>query len=173
LALALHSIASFVSYFGRGSSTDFEMWMPRLTSLSHFTALRVLDTAAGMSELFSFDEQEIKVKMRLSDRLPASLQRLVFHGTPFNFNGTTPQPEQIKHIINQQAYKLINLKCIAMQFPTDEAVETMRVFLDGIGHGVLDIQLVLQPRRCSSLRPVFEVIPTPVIEWTDEKYALA
>jgi hypothetical protein len=96
--------------------TDYRMShrMPRLTSLCHFTALRVLDTAARMWELFLFVEQE-----------------------------------------------------------TDEAVETMRGSLDGIDCEGLDIQLGLQSQRRLTLRPVFQAIPTPVIEWTDEKYTSA
>jgi hypothetical protein len=155
--------------------TDYRMShrMPRLTSLCHFTALRVLDTAARMWELFLFDEQEIQKKIPLTDRLPASLERRVFHGTHVYLDPITPHPEQIKHVINQQAQKLVNLKSIAIQFLTDEVVETMRESLDGIDCGGLDIQLGLQPPGRLTLRPVFQVIPTPVIEWTDEKYTSA
>jgi hypothetical protein len=142
-------------------TTSSGMSTSRLTLLSHFTALRILDTAARMWGVGSFDEQKTKSKASLSSRFPASLERLVFHS---NLNDNKMSHADAIKVIKQRAYEFINLKSIAILVTTGGTMESIRRSLDTVKDETLEIQWRLEPWDLHPLRPVFKIISTSDIE---------
>tara|TARA_R110002003_G_scaffold232_12_gene16818 strand:- start:1302 stop:2891 length:1590 start_codon:yes stop_codon:yes gene_type:complete len=112
---------------------------PRIVSLSHFTALRRLDTTPAMWEHmvdadFDLYGDTMEEEHRLSRRLPRSLTRLIFHASEESIESDEELlfPAQIVDLIENYADWVPNLKMVFFGVKLEESAAEIADVLEQV-----------------------------------------
>ncbi|KAF2129323.1 hypothetical protein P153DRAFT_356912 [Dothidotthia symphoricarpi CBS 119687] len=156
----------------------------RITSLSQFTALKILDTVPEMWEClreFETEHDPIEDEQRLCDRLPPSLVTLNFHlsrDTRSFDDYTVPDWRQIEDVIVRRSERLPCLENVFIGIRYEdfayELRETLEIIPDYQREG-LSVEIGIGEAADGAIRNAFHGIPMgrylPVTKWFGNKYA--
>ncbi|KAF9694675.1 hypothetical protein EKO04_007551 [Ascochyta lentis] len=166
--------------------TDFEE-VGRITALSQFSALKILDTTPEMWTHLMDEEngrRPIEAEHRFCHRLPPNLEKLILH-PPRDLESfddgsipDIPDIRQIEDVILNQSQLLLHLQEIYIGsayaehgYFLNQALEKHQPNLNG-----LKVTVGIGRARCAPTRSVFDnVWPTfrlPEIKWDINKYAI-
>ncbi|KAH8724892.1 hypothetical protein GQ44DRAFT_707980 [Phaeosphaeriaceae sp. PMI808] len=158
----------------------------RIYSLSHFTALRVLDSLPAMwdrmvDEDYDTDWRPLSDEYRLSTRLPASLTTLMFHGSKLYYlcDGEPVHPEQIIDVISHRRDLLPSLTKIFIGTDTElDAADFagLHVFEDLLGGVQVDVAYgdEAQGPVVTFIDGIHPSYGQPIAKWfsKDKRYAI-
>lgn len=163
---------------------DFMNLNGRITTLSHFTALKVLDTVPEMWE--HLIEEDVggdisSAEERLCNRLPSSLVTLIFHlgHESLGFeDDLMPDLQQIKNLILSRSETLPHLENIFLGLKHEyiaEEMEEMLAMIPSDQHQGLKFEIGTRDAAVGPTQNAFHNIPMsrelPATKWFGNKYA--